>query len=174
MDVEQASVSVTLGYQLSPRLGLSGSLGAIVTGEVDFGATGAVGQGVAVSLSANYLPIFETDSRPFLALSVTLGASTSTPVSDDGNEHRWTATDLRIGAMVGKTIRNRFVPFVAARAFGGPVRWTLGGEDVVGSDAHHYTIGAGALYQVPGSFSIFVEALALGERSASLGGSVAF
>ena len=174
VEVEQATISATVGYQLTTRVGLSGSVGAIVAGDVDFGATGDVGRGIAGSISINYLPVFETDTRPFVSLSATVGAATARPVGDDDLRHRWTAVDVRIGAMIGKTLWQRIVPFVAARGFGGPVRWTLGGEKVTGSDAHHYSVGGGALYQVPGSFSVFVELLALGEHSASAGASVAF
>jgi hypothetical protein len=86
----------------------------------------------------------------------------------------WIAYDVRAGVMVGKTIGERFVPFASARAYGGPVDWKLGGEDVIGSDKYHYTVGLGATYRIPGKVSLFAEVLGLGEKSASLGGSVAF
>lgn len=179
VEVEQASLSATLGYQLSTRLGITGSAGLIVGGtmtpsEGNAGGEGDVGRGFTGSLSLNYLPLFESESRPFVATSLTLGGSFASPESDDGERHGWRAFDARLGLMVGKTVFDHLVPFAAARAFGGPVSWTLGGEEVVGADIYHYTVGAGALYQVPGSFSLFAELLALGERSASLGGSLAF
>ena len=172
--MKQLGVSATLGYQVTARLGITASAGAILGGTVVHSAEGEVGRGVAGSLSLNYLALFESDSRPFLATSITLGAATSSPVSDDGQRHRWTAGDLRLGAMVGKTFFDRLVPFASARAFAGPVSWNLGGEDVLGSDIHKYTVGAGALFHIPGSWAFFAEALPLGEQSASLGGSLSF
>jgi hypothetical protein len=76
--------------------------------------------------------------------------------------------------MVGKTIGERFVPFVTGRIFGGPVSWHLGGEDVLGSDRYHYTVGGGATYRIPGKLDIFAEVLGLGEESVSLGASASF
>ncbi|MCP4448720.1 MAG: hypothetical protein GY811_25800 [Myxococcales bacterium] len=66
------------------------------------------------------------------------------------------------------------MPFASPRAFGGPVSWQLGREDVVGSDQYHYSVGVGGTYRVPGALDVFAEVLALGERSMSIGGSVAF
>lgn len=172
--LEQSTVSATLSYQNSTRLGITGSFGAIVDGSVDHVSREDVGSGVLAAVSANYLALFESPSRPFVLLSATIGAATTTAVSDDGKRYRWTAQDNRFGVMVGKTFFDRLVPFATARGFFGPVYWKLGGEDVVGTDIHHYTIGAGASYQVPGRFSLFAEALALGEQSVSLGGSMAF
>ena len=37
-----------------------------------------------------------------------------------------------------------------------------------------YTVGAGASYRIPGKLDLFVEALALGEQSASAGASLSF
>jgi hypothetical protein len=86
----------------------------------------------------------------------------------------WTASDARIGIMVGKTFAERVVPFVAARAFLGPVDWKLRGVDVRGSDLHHYAVGGGTSYRIPGKLDLFAEVIALGEQSASLGVSVPF
>lgn len=172
--LEQASTSAILGYQASTRLGIVGSVGAILGGSVDHGAEGDVGGGVVGSLTATYLGLYETDSRPFLLGSLTLGHSRASAVSDDRMRYDWIATDLRAAAMVGKTVAGRFVPFASARVFAGPVSWRLGGERVTGSDLYHYTIGLGASYRIPGKLDLFAEVLGLGEESASLGASVSF
>lgn len=174
MDVQQATVSAILGYQLSTRTGVVASVGAILGGSVDSTSEGDVGKGVVASATVTYLPFFETESRPFILGSLTLGHSRTTAVSDDSMSYDWTATDARLGIMVGKTFADRIVPFAAARAFAGPVFWTLGGEDVAGGDLYHYAVGAGCSYRVPGKLDLFAELIALGEKSASVGASVPF
>jgi hypothetical protein len=155
-------------------VGLTASLGAILDGSVDHASKEDVSAGLITSITLNLLALYESESRPFVLGSATVGVATTKAISDDGVSHRWTANDNRLGVMVGKTFADHFVPFATARVFGGPVYWSLGGEDVVGTDIHHYTVGAGVTYQVPGSFSIFAEGLALGEQSVSLGGTMAF
>lgn len=174
VDIEQSSVSGILGYQLSTRAGLVASAGGILGGTVNHGTEGDIGSGLVVSLSANYLALYETDTRPFLLGSVTFGHSRTSAVSDDNMRHDWNAFDMRAGLMVGKTISDQFVPFASARAFAGPVSWKLGGEDVVGTDKYHYTLGLGATFRIPGKLDLFAEVLGLGEKSASVGGSVSF
>jgi hypothetical protein len=174
VDVQQATISAIVGYQLSTHTGLVASAGAILGGTVDSSSEGDVGKGVTASVTATFLPFFETESRPFILGSVTLGHSRTTAVSDDGMSHDWTATDARLGIMVGKTFAERIVPFVAARGFAGPVFWTLGGEEVGGSDLYHYAVGGGMSYRIPGKLDIFAEAMGLGEKSASLGASLPF
>ena len=175
LEVQQSSLSATLGYQYSTRLGLSASAGAVLGGKVEGeGFRGDVGKGFSMSAALNHLTMLETAKRPFLSTSLSLAFSRTTAESDDGTSQRWVATDLRIGAMVGKTLLDRFVPFASARVFAGPVTWRLGGEKVVGSDVHHYTVGGGMLYQVPGVLSVFAELLPVGERSMSLGASLSF
>ncbi len=174
VDVQQASVGATLGRQLALRSSLTVSASAILGGSVEHSGEGDVGTGVAGSVSWTYLPLFENASRPFIATSLTFGAATTTADSDDGMSYRWTAFDLRLGVMVGKTFFDHLVPFVTGRLFGGPVSWRLGGEDVTGSDINHYTVGAGVTYRVPGKFAVFAEAAGVGERSVSIGGNVTF
>jgi hypothetical protein len=82
-----------------------------------------------------------------------------------------TAGDLRGGVMAGRRF-GPFSPYVLARAFGGPVFWTIGDDDVTGTDVHHYQLGAGASLATARGLAVTVDASLLGERSASLGVSV--
>ena len=68
--------------------------------------------------------------------------------------------------MVGKTF-GVFTPYAAARAFGGPVGWTLAGEEATGSDAHHYTVGAGLTARPGRRLDLSLEVMPLGEQSAT-------
>jgi hypothetical protein len=172
VDVEQASISAIVGYQLSAKTGLVGSVGAILGGTVDHTTSENVGKGFLGSATVTYLPFYETETRPFIVGSFTFGHSRTTAVSDDGMRHDWTAFDGRIGMMVGKTFAERYVPFVSARGFAGPVSWTLGGNKMSGSDVYHYSVGLGASYRIPGKLDFFAEILPVGEKSASLGMSL--
>jgi len=171
--LEEASATATLAYHLSPRWGLQASLGGIVGGEVRrAGEVHDVGPGIGASVAGSWLALYETERRPFLLLTVSLGGSTTTTRAA-GESTRLTAFDLRLNALVGMTFFDVLTPFITARAFGGPVSWKIAGESVVGGDEHHYAVGAGATVRVA-RFDVFVEALPLGERSASLGVGATF
>jgi hypothetical protein len=177
--LEQSSVVATVGRQWGPRWGLVGGVGLILGGAVT-NAAGTdretdVGVGGMITITGTWLVAFEQPGRPFVLLSATTSISTTTAVSDDGLDHRLTAGDLRAGVMVGKTFVERVVPYVAARAFGGPVIWTVGGEAVSGGDVHHYTLGGGLIVRLPaGRLDLFAEAMPLGEQSASAGVTASF
>ncbi|MEZ4361343.1 MAG: hypothetical protein R3B48_14250 [Kofleriaceae bacterium] len=86
-------------------------------------------------------------------------------VADDSRTRTWFATDLRLGAMVGKSLLdNRLVLHAATRVFGGPVSWRRANEDVVGGDRYHITAGAGATWHA-GALSLSMEVMPLGEQS---------
>jgi hypothetical protein len=176
VDLREATAFATLSWQKSPRWSYQLTAGGIFDGSVDpSGADqGDVGAGGALSVGASWLGVYEDERRPFLQLAGTFGFSTVTAISDDGERHRLTAGDLRLGALVGKTFFSRVTAYAAARVFGGPVFWRLGGESVVGGDTHHFAVGAGAILRLPGRVDVFAEGMALGERSVSLGAGVAF
>jgi hypothetical protein len=137
---------------------------------VDGTAEGAdVEPGGGVSVGGSYLAAFETPRRPFVQVSLSLAGSTTRA----GGE-RLTAVDGRVGVMVGKTLLDRLTVFAGARVFGGPVFWTVDGESVWGGDAHHYTLGAGAILRLPGQIDVFGEIMPLGERSFSVGAGISF
>jgi hypothetical protein len=162
VDIDERTSLATLGYRLGNRLSLDFAAGAVLDG-----ALGAedVAAGPAFSAGVSWLALPETSARPFVLVSVTLSISTvSAPMG------QVTAGDARAGLLVGKTFWDRFTPYAAARAFGGPVYHR--GE--VGSDVHHYTVGAGARLALPASFDLYVEGMALGEQSVSAGAGVTF
>ncbi|HEX4417198.1 MAG TPA: hypothetical protein VH165_04825 [Kofleriaceae bacterium] len=104
-----------------------------------------------------------------MAITATAGASVVRGPSDDEMTHTWLAFDLRGGVMVGKTFADRWVPYVAARGFGGPVYWQHAGAAVTGDDRYHVTLGGGLIVRLPASLDVTLEAMPLGERSAALG-----
>jgi hypothetical protein len=81
---------------------------------------------------------------------------------------RLTAFDLRLGAIAGRTFADTVTPYLLARAFGGPVFWTIDGEDVIGSDTRHVQLGAGLGVTTPLGLDAVVDVSLVGEQSASL------
>ncbi len=164
-----ASVMAQAAYQATPRLVGAIGLGAVVDGTI---ADGDIAPGPAGSASLSWLALLETERRPFILLGFSLAVSHASAVSDDGEQHGLTAGDARIGAMVGKTF-GFLTPYAAGRAFGGPVMWTLAGEDATGSDAHHYTVGAGLSARPGRRLDLSLELMPLGEQSATASASLA-
>jgi hypothetical protein len=146
---------------------------------VVFGSTEVAGTdgdfeaGFSGSLSLSYLAIYEGERTPFLLGSLSLGMLTARAEAQ-GAVNRWTAGDMRLGLMLGKTLADRYVPFVVGRVFGGPVSWRIADDDVTGSDVHKYTAGAGFTMRIPNILDLFAEVLPIGEQSASLGALLRF
>jgi len=169
VDVEQRAVTATLGRSLSTKMRGMVSAGAIVGGTVEGrDVTG----GATLSATLAWLPVFERSRRPFVGVTATLGGAWARATADDGMQRSWTAFDLRGGAMVGKTLAGRWVPYVAARAFGGPVFWRRGGAGVVGGDRYHVTAGAGLTVRLPRGVDATLELMPLGEQSAAAGAAL--
>jgi hypothetical protein len=172
VDIGEEAITATIGWHSSPRFGVEGGVGAILGGRLTLaGVDHDVAPGIAATVTASWLPIYEGEVTPFLLLAGT--ASVSTTTTDDGAA-RLTAVDLRATALVGKTFFDRLTPYVAVRVFGGPVFWSIGGDSVTGSDQHHYSIGGGATLRLPGNVDLFAEGMALGERSLNVGVGLSF
>jgi hypothetical protein len=111
---------------------------------------------------------------PWLVVGASLAFTTGATRSSFANG-RWTALDLRGSLVLGKTFGNAIAPYIALRAFGGPVFWNVVSGDSddtrLGTDLHHVTFGGGCLVTT-GRVDAFFEVLPLGERSASFGMAV--
>ena len=129
-----------------------------------------IGAGWIGSLSGSYNVLDGTDDWPFLVLTLTVGAaSAQTTAPPPRTSGRLFALDLRFGAGFGYTLANTFSPYVAARVFGGPVEWELDGEDITGSDKHHYQLGGGLVVSLPANLDLYAEGVPLGERAVTAG-----
>ncbi len=107
------------------------------------------------------------DGPWFATGSATVAAGTTTTEGASESE-RLTAFDVRVGVIAGRRFADVVSPYVLARAFGGPVLWTVAGEDISGSDTHHYQLGAGVSVITEMGLSVVVDVSLLGERSAAL------
>lgn len=147
---------------------LRASVGAILDGELTTGGRHHdLGPGVvgAVSIARPW-----TRGPWFVIGSATLGASRVTTREDLAGAPRvgLIAADARVGAALGRRV-GPVSPYLLARAFGGPVFWTLDDEDTVGSDRYHVQLGAGASLALGDAWTVLVDVSALGERAASVG-----
>ncbi len=164
--LRETAATATIGHSSTARLGWSITAGGIVAGSIE---GRDVHGGATLGGSVSYLAIYEGDARPFVGFSATLGTALIRGTADDGTAHLWSAWDLRGGAIAGKTFGKVFVPYVAARAFGGPVYWTRGGASTTGTDRYHVTAGLGLILRLPARLDLTVEAMPLGEQSATAG-----
>lgn len=164
------TATASLGRFATPRHGWTVSASGILGGEIE---GRDVQSGAGLGGAYTYLPLFETEGRPFVALTGIISAAFARATADDGRTRSWTALDVRASAMVGKSLQdNRFIVYAAGRAFGGPVFWRRTGKDVVGGDRYHVTFGAGATWNLSPRLSLSLEVMPLGEQSFSGGATV--
>ncbi|MBI4957551.1 MAG: hypothetical protein HY908_36430 [Myxococcales bacterium] len=105
-------------------------------------------------------------------LSLSLGASAA-PSEGAGERATLVGADARAAFTLGKRFWRSFAPYAVVRLFGGPALWRRGGEALVGTDRHHYQLGAGLL--VTGeTVGASLEVVPLGERNVTVGTTVAF
>lgn len=125
-------------------------------------------------MTASFRPLDEGDIAPFLLLTGSAAASVAwTTAPAGGPSSTLSAFDLRLGVVAGKTIAHVVTPYVLARAFGGPVFWSIAGQSVTGADANHYQVGAGVSVRV-GRVDFVAEGVPLGELGIVAGAGLAF
>lgn len=127
------------------------------------GPTGFFGFGLPIVASRGAIP--------FVQLSGTLAVSrVATRGPGPRDAPSFTAFDLRIAATAGYNLGGWFVPYIAGRAFGGPVYYRYAGEAVTGTDLYKYQVAGGfAASFFYRAFDVFVEGVPLGERGVSAG-----
>jgi hypothetical protein len=172
----RGSAIAALAYQPTPRwtlqLAAGSTLGGhLVTpaGQYDFSA----GPTAAIGASWRAVP----GTKPFVILTSNLSFSTAKTEATGaatGGSVSYSAFDLRLGVLVGTTIARVLSPYAVGRVFGGPVYWAYQGEDVTGTDTHHYQVGAGVTVVAAGRVNVFAEGVPLGERSLAIGSAFAF
>ena len=174
-DIQQYSVAASAGYRFSHRLSVRLTAGAILGGELEtVDRTFDVGPGFLLSGSVSRRWDI---GRWFLAGTLSAGVSRTTTEEAgvaDAPSVELIASDARVAALFGTTVADRVSPYVLARGFGGPVFWSIDGEDSTGTDAHHYQLGAGGSVALPANVSAQIDVSFLGERSLSAGAAVAF
>lgn len=166
MPVEQRVATASVGKFGSPRFGWSVNAGGVLDGQIE--GRDISGGGFVLG-TLTYLPVYEREIRPFVALTGSAGVSVVRAQADDLMTRSWVAIDTRVGVTVGKTFAGRFVPYLAARGFDGAAFWHRAGDDMVGGDRYHVTLGGGLVVRLPGSVDLTAEGMPLGEKSAAVG-----
>jgi hypothetical protein len=175
VNLRMDSVAVGLEWRPGGRFSLQVGAGAIVDGSLRARRlTEDVRPGWIASVSGSWTAILERPSTPFVSLSAALGASGAPTSAQGGGDASFLAFDARLALVVGKTLWDVWVPYLVARAFGGPVSWQIAGEDVSGGDRHHYQLGVGSLATCPLGFDVLVEWVPLGARGLTAGLGMAF
>jgi hypothetical protein len=166
--LRQQAVAVSVDKRLTPKFTLQLAVGGIITGRLAFEGRHHALSGITASVAGAYRFVDEKGARPFVIGTASLGQSfldardrdVSVPLS---------ATDARVGLVVGKSFGNFFAPFAVVRAFGGPVRWSRSDETLVGSDRYHYNVGLGALFLAGAGVDAGIEVSFLGEKRFTTG-----
>ena len=176
-----AQIPLSRAGTLSLQIGAGGIAG----GELVHGAAhDSMGPGFAASTGLAWRAVDARGALPFVQLTATIGVTHALTRTDDRGTRtdgstspgaqpdapRFTAFDLRIGAVAGKTFADVFTPYATVRAFGGPISWRYDGADVTGTDLYKYQLGGGvALALLDGKLDVFAEGIALGERGVAAG-----
>ena len=169
-DLTRHAVFGSMEVPLTARWTLQAGAGGILGGSLDHGVHDRMGPGFSAYVGTAYRLVDGRGYAPFVQLTGALsGTHVSTHTADDASP-RFTAFDLRIGAIAGKTIAESFTPYVVGRAFGGPVYWQFDHQGVTGTDTYHYQVGGGVSLAVfHRRFDVFAEGIPLGEKGVSAG-----
>lgn len=119
---------------------------------------------------------FGTEAKiPFLLMVGTIsGSSTRTRRLSDGQGAPLHAFDGKIDLSVGWTLGEAWSPYLAVRAFGGPVVWRIDGQTLIGSDLYHVSLAAGFNLSLSNRVSLYFDGAFVGMRSLGGGASLRF
>lgn len=164
------AATASLDRRIGDRWTLGGMLGATLGGSLDVdGVSSTLSPGPTGGVTASFRPLDEGTVAPFVLLSTSVAASLAwTTPAGGGPSATFTAFDVRLGAAAGKSIAHVVTPYVLARAFGGPVLWSIAGAQATGTDAYHYQLGLGLVVSL-GRVDVVAEGVPLGERAVVVG-----
>jgi hypothetical protein len=158
---ERHAVLVGAEKRFGDRTTIQLGSGAIVDGAL---ADEALGPGWLFFSGISHRIVDGYGAAPFVLASATLSA-----LSARAGAAHLTAFDARGGLTMGKTIGAFMSPYLAARAFGGPVYW----RGLIGTDLYHYQLAVGASVAL-GAADVFAEWAFVGERAIALGVGLSF
>jgi hypothetical protein len=171
VDEVRDSAVVALDYRPVSRLTLEAGAGPFLGGSLTTPAARyALAPGFAGAAGASYRILDADGAIPFVLLTGQISYASSSTSPGGG----YNAFDLRLGAAVGTTLWRMLTPYVVGRAFGGPVYWRFQGAPVVGTDDHHWQVGAGLSLALGARFDLFAEGIPLGEQGVSGGAGYSF
>lgn len=161
---------LVIGGAVGPHMG-----GEIDTLTADVPERWRIRHGVVASLTLARRFLGTKPAVPFLLVVGTFsGSSTSTVRERDGARTGLHAIDFKGDLSLGWTIGETFSPYVAVRAFGGPVFWKPEDEAITGTDLYHVSGAAGFNLTMGNRVSVFFDGAFVGMRGVSGGASVRF
>jgi hypothetical protein len=173
LDETRHTVLGTIAYAPTPRWTFELGLGALASGELSRkDATFSLQPGLVSTLGGSYRLLDSEGARPFVVASLSVAYAHSRSELDDAPapvRASYDALDFRLGGLVGWNLFRLLSTYALVRAFGGPVYWTFQGDSVVGTDTHHYQVGAGAVLRLGHNFDVYVEGVPLGEQAITAG-----
>lgn len=170
-ELQEYAVTAFAGYATPGGWSVRLAVGAILDGHLDGDEAPVIhdlGPGVVAAAggSRRWTP---GGGAWFVTASASLSVATASTRAPGMDPARFLATDARVGAIGGRTFAERWSPYLLARAFGGPVLWSIAGDDVTGTDTTHVQIGAGLSAALPWRLTAVIDVSALGEQAVSLG-----
>ena len=167
--LDEQAVTAFGGYATPSGWSFRAAVGALVAGTLDGAQIHELRPGIMGALAGSKQWTFGADQEWFIAGSAGLSVvATSTHEAGATTDPRYVAGDVRVGAIAGRTFAEIWKPYLLARAFGGPIAWTLAGADVIGTDTHHFQLGAGASVATAFGLTVLLDVSVLGEQGISL------
>lgn len=176
---EKASLMYGSDFVLSKRVLFSIAAGGVFNGHLRLptklgrGRDRSLAPGWIASAAATFRVVDDEGAVPYVLLTASAGAMRSAtrerPTEDVGVRGAYTGVDLRFGVTIGKTFADVVSPYIAARLFGGPVIWSEGGDDRLGSDLYHFQPAFGLSLILPEKLDLFAEGQPWFERGFVVG-----
>ena len=158
----EQTLSVSLGYPLSPRLTLLGGVGALVSGAL---GADSFSPGEVAFAGVSYRALAPSGAVPLIAVAITAAVAHASLAGDS-----FTSTDLKLALTAAWPSAGVVAPYLSAAAFGGPIFY----RGDIGGDRYHYQAIAGLAVALPRGFDLFVEGSPVGARVLSGGAGFTF
>ena len=172
--LRQRMVDMTASIRLPERVRLVLSLGVLADGDLAYqGRAFRLETGVRAGVQVVWRALVPDGGVPFIDIGGAFAVAHTNTVNAASNpvEHDepWTTLDMRASVSLGWSIGGVFNPYVAVRAFGGPVLWRVDGADISGTDRTHVQTVVGASVVLPPGVTLCADWSFFGERAIWVG-----